>query len=187
MAEHAVTSAARGLPIDIPQLLAARDERAARQQDWLHTYSGALLSFCINMPGPVKDNTEARQLQQIGIEAVQQLLGEHSWTCLAHEAWQPATGPETFWSVACDPLALKQATIALEQRHPLGRLFDLDVLQADGTPLSRSHYHLPPRRCFICDDLAAVCGRSRRHSFDELVQHIRNCLTRYHEDHSCTP
>ena len=76
------------------------------------------------------------------------------------------------------------------QQHPLGRLFDLDVLHTDGRSLSRREFDLPPRRCLICDDLAAVCGRSRRHSNEELQVRIRQILHTYlsiqEERHVCT-
>jgi Phosphoribosyl-dephospho-CoA transferase (holo-ACP synthetase) len=80
--------------------------------------------------------------------------------------------------------------ITLEQQHPLGRLFDLDVLQADGRSLSRREFDLPPRRCLICDELAAACGRSRRHSSEELQVRIHQILHTYlstqEQRHVCT-
>ncbi|MEA7571641.1 citrate lyase holo-[acyl-carrier protein] synthase, partial [Salmonella enterica subsp. enterica serovar Virginia] len=41
-------------------------------------------------------------------------------------------------------------SIALEQRYPLGRLWDIDVLTAEGEILSRRHFALPARRCLLC-------------------------------------
>jgi len=165
--------------VGITQVLAARDERALRQRTWLNQHGGALISFCINMPGEIKDNTEAHQLHMAGIIAVDQMIKQRGWVTVAHSAWHHLTGPEAFWSVIAPPLSLKEAMIQIECRHPLGRLFDLDVLDQTAKALSRRGFNLPPRQCLICSDLAAVCGRSRRHSPDELLTAIRHQLHQY--------
>jgi holo-ACP synthase len=175
--------------IGLTQMLAAREERVHRQRIWLKRHGGSLISFCINMPGEIKDNAEAHQLQASGVLAVQRELKSLGWPALAHASWRHITGPEAFWSVAIPAEKLKIAMITLEQQHPLGRLFDLDVLQADGRSLSRREFDLPPRRCLICNELAAACGRSRRHNQEELQAHIRQILHTYlstqEERHVC--
>ncbi len=178
------------LRVGVTQMLAARDERVRRQQIWLDRYKGSLISFCINMPGEIKDNSEAHQLQAAGIIAVEKEIKARGWVITAHSSWRFITGPEAFWSVQIPARALKEAMITLEQQHPLGRLFDLDVSGADGRSLSRREFGLPPRQCLLCDDLAAVCGRSRRHSPEALLAHIRHTLYSYssaqEQHHVCT-
>lgn len=165
--------------IGITQMLAARDERVIRQRIWLNRYGGSLISFCINMPGEIKDNAEAHQLQAVGILAVKKELKARGWVTSAHSSWRYITGPEAFWSIPVPAETLKSAMITLEQQHPLGRLFDLDVLGADGRSISRRQFDLPARQCLICNEPAAVCGRSRRHSSQELLTHIRQTLQAY--------
>lgn len=173
--------------VGITQMLAARDERVIRQRIWLNRHGSSLISFCINMPGEIKDNAESHQIHVAGINAVNRLLKQQGWPVLAHDSWPLVTGPEAFWSVAIHPVELKKALITLEQQHPLGRLFDLDVLNSDGLSLSRKDFDLPPRRCFVCNELAAVCGRSRRHSIESLHQAILHLLEQANitEDTSC--
>lgn len=170
--------------IGITQMLAARDERVIRQRIWLNRHQGALISFCINMPGEIKDNLEAHQLHTAGVQAVNQMIKEQGWVIEAHCAWQYLTGPEAFWCVMAPPLVLKEAMIQIEQHHPLGRLFDLDVLNQQGKGLSRASFLLPPRKCLVCSEQATVCGRSRRHSIDELHASIRLHLAKYHAQES---
>jgi holo-ACP synthase CitX len=177
------------LRIGLTQMLAAREDRVTRQRIWLQRYGGSLISFCINMPGEIKDNAEAHQLQAAGVRAVQQALKAQGWPVTAHAVWRAITGPEAFWSVPIAAQRLKSAMIQLEQQHPLGRLFDLDVLDSDGRSLSRREFDLAPRRCLICDELAAACGRSRRHSSEALLAHIRQTLRTYstqEQHHVCT-
>lgn len=56
-----------------------------------------------------------------------------------------------------------------EERHLLGRLFDFDVLRPDGTKVSRQELGFPERTCLICSSPAFICGRSRTHSAQELI------------------
>ena len=73
----------------------------------------------------------------------------------------------TFW------LTMPYSLILAVSSRPLGRLFDIDVFAADGTPLTRTQYGLPARRCIICGDDARACMRTRRHDYDELLNTIQ--------------
>ena len=52
----------------------------------------------------------------------------------------------------------------MKESHPLGRLFDMDVLGPDGRKLSRMRY----RKCLICGRQAQECSRSRTHTVREM-------------------
>lgn len=70
---------------------------------------------------------------------------------------------------------VKQKMMAIEQTQSIGRLFDLDVLvMANGQMkgLSRRELGLPTRRCLICEEDAKECGRSRKHSVEEMQMKI---------------
>ena len=81
------------------------------------------------------------------------------------------TGPEWMAAVVASAPDLKLKLCELEDQEPLGRLWDLDVIVADG-PLSRSVFGIPPRKCLICDEEAHTCARSRAHSMAELEDAI---------------
>jgi hypothetical protein len=63
-----------------------------------------------------------------------------------------------------------------EEADDLGRLFDIDVINTDGSKLSRN----TARRCLICDSTVQLCARNRTHTAKELyhraIQIIRNAL-----------
>lgn len=44
--------------VSIPELLASRDERQARQRAWLTRHATPLVSFTVVAPGPMKRDTE---------------------------------------------------------------------------------------------------------------------------------
>ena len=43
-----------GIPVELSAMLAARENRARQQDAWLKQYQCPLLSFTLNIPGPVK-------------------------------------------------------------------------------------------------------------------------------------
>ena len=51
----------------------------------------------------------------------------------------------------------------------MGRLFDFDILRADGSKLSRQELGFLERTCLLCGNPAFLCGRSRTHSAQELL------------------
>ena len=90
------------------------------------------------------------------------------------------TGYEGYFIVDMDPLSAKKLAVELEETHPLGRLFDLDVILAlkkavfaDGVrPLGREELGLEPRTCIICGRPVRECMRTRKHSTEELLSRI---------------
>ena len=81
--------------------------------------------------------------------------------------------------VADLPYNIKKSTIDFEEKHILGRCVDLDVYDVDGRGLSRSDFNLPKRKCLICDELAFVCGRSMKHSHQEIKNKIASKYIAY--------
>ena len=86
------------------------------------------------------------------------------------------TGWEAFFCADASPETLKEITVAIEDRDPVGRLYDMDVIRTDGSKVSREDLHLPGRKCLLCGDPAHACARSRRHSVEELTEEIQRIL-----------
>jgi holo-ACP synthase len=100
-------------------------------------------------------------------------------TVLSFDEVSALSGPEALYCVQRAPLALKQALIGLETTHPLGRLWDIDVICPENGSITRRALGLAPRRCLICDEAAHVCARSRRHSLEELRRVIEEKVEAY--------
>jgi holo-ACP synthase len=89
------------------------------------------------------------------------------------------TGIEALYVVDTDAVPLKLAVCELEQSHPLGRLWDMDVFCPAHGRLSRRGLGFPPRRCLICGEPAHACARAQRHPLAELLAAIQETVDGY--------
>lgn len=142
--------------VSLEQVLLARENRAGRQQRLLAQYGLPLVSFTMNMAGPVKDTPLSRFAFQAGVAALTKRLGGPVSCCLT----EAVTGCEALLVYDRPAQALKDVCMELESTE-VGRLYDLDVLDAAGEKLSRPEM----RRCLVCGGPVAVCSRSRAHGW----------------------
>ena len=164
-----------GTPIELPAMLTAREQRAARQLALRQKYHRPQLSFGLNIPGPVKTTPALRQLFDQTCLSIRDRLTDLNVDILDSQTLYAPTGNEYLLAFDGDETVVKAAMTQLEENTPLGRLFDIDILTAAGEKLSRSE----PRRCLLCERQAQDCARSRRHSVDELTTYIGLLLAKY--------
>ena len=161
--------------VELPAMLACREERANRQARLLEQYHCTIISFSLNIPGPVKTTPELRRLFGDGMQGILRVLSEEQLPLLERMERHEDTGDECLLAVRGEAGLIKKKMTALEEQHPLGRLFDIDVINQAGEKLSREH----PRRCLICGEQAQFCARSRRHSVEELADRIEKLLAEF--------
>lgn len=161
-----------GIHVELPQMLVAREKRYYLQQELLQKHHCAIISFCLNIPGPVKTNSKLLAVFEEGLKAIQNSLAEAQLKPLDSYETHTSTGDEALLAVDASPVMLKELMTKIEESNPLGRLLDIDVLDADGNKLSRS----TPRLCLLCNEQAQACARSRRHSVEELTTCIAGML-----------
>ena len=154
--------------VTLEEILRAHDTRADAQRRLLRTYRLPLVSFTMNIAGPVKSSPLITLAFDTGLEALYDALGQP----MAAEIIRPATGCEALLVYDRPAAELKAACLALETATPVGRLYDLDVLDTDGNKLSR----LVQRTCLICGGPVTVCSRSRAHGLDAIVNRTREIL-----------
>lgn len=155
---------------DLEQVLRNREERARRQKDALAKARGTVVSFSVNMPGPVKDCAASRLVFTEGVKALTRACSRSGWKMETFfSAGAAVTGPEAILRVEAPAPDVKRETVRLEDAHPLGRLFDMDVLAENGIQLSRKDLGFDRRRCLLCGAPAAECGRSRNHGLQALL------------------
>ena len=92
------------------------------------------------------------------------------------ESKRASSGVESLWVCDVDALTLKKVVCQLENTHPLGRVMDIDVLNPAGEILSRKTLGMPKRKCFLCDNEAYVCARTRAHSYEALNAHLKTLV-----------
>ena len=150
-------------------MLDAREARAARQSQWLAGQGDCcLVSMTLNIAGPVKRTPLIEDGFCAGLALVDDTLQNLGLSVLRAEEWLFDTGCEAFRLVRGSAAEVKRAMVGVEQSCPFGRLLDIDVLAPDCVPLSRTQLGLPGRRCLVCGEAAQVCGRSQRHSYQQL-------------------
>ncbi len=154
------------MEVSLSEILNARENRVNKQKALLSRYGKPLLCFTMNIPGPVKCDRDVK----IGFFVGNKLLSDalKGQKVLHREIHTPDTGCESYYVVDMPARKLKQLAMDIEQTDPIGRLFDMDVLDADGQKIDREQLGAPRRKCLICDQDAVICGRSRAHCVEEL-------------------
>ena len=155
--------------ITLEQMLLARDRRASRQAALLSRYGRPVISFTMNIAGPVKDSPLIRYAFRSGLRQLEALPCAQ----LCREVIFEPTGPEALLVYETqDARLLKAFCIRLESKGEAGRLFDLDVLDANGEKLSRE----TGRTCLVCGGPVSVCSRSRAHGLEAITARTRAIL-----------
>ncbi|MCR4784616.1 MAG: citrate lyase holo-[acyl-carrier protein] synthase [bacterium] len=176
-----LSTSREGHYVDLEELLASRDLRNDCQQQLLHLYQNKpLISFMVNMPGPVKLCELTRELH---VACLEELRRAFVGSILYQEVKLLNTGAEGYLVIDSVPEEVKRRACGLEDGHPLGRLWDIDVHTLDGQ-ISRETLKLPVRRCLLCNNPAPVCARSRAHTVEELVEKIVAISESYFADRS---
>ena len=165
------------MPVSLPQLLAARDARAALERDLIARHADCtLVVLTVVVPGAEKRTEASLLVARAACAALDKLLAAHCRHRLERDL---ATGFEAYWLVDLPQLEAKRRTVELEDTHPLGRLFDADVILPGGRPLSRTELGAPPRRCLLCDREARFCMRNGSHTREELHAKIAQMIADY--------
>lgn len=163
----------------LDEVLAAREQRVARQREALARWGCPVISLTLVMPGPLKDSELARFLQKEAVAEIDALCTRQGWQVHSFESIQQKAGPEALYAVAVDAQTLKLALTQLENMHELGRLWDMDVIDPQQGSLSRRSLGFDGRRCLVCDEPGHACARSRAHPLPELLQAIKERVDGY--------
>ena len=185
----------KNMPITLDELLASRDARHAMQQKLMAEHSGkTLVCLTVVMPGSVKRNQQSLTVARAAVEAMRKaynisddLLPEtelltnelktEAGECLVERDLN--TGYEAYLITPLPLLEAKRVAVDIEDTHPLGRLFDIDVIDAQGIPVSRDRVGGQPRRCLVCDHEARYCMRMRWHTQEEIWARIKQMTDDY--------
>lgn len=169
-----------GQPIDLEQMLLAKEKRVENQKIILTRYNYPLISLSLVIPGPIKNSSGANFLFQEAIKALHNCFSENKISLINEKHYHAQTGYEAIFSVKCKPDQLKQYCINIEDNHPLGRLWDIDVIDPiSQTSVSRTKFNHHSRQCFVCQDIAKVCSRTKKHALEEIFYTIEKKINNY--------
>lgn len=164
-----------GQEISLQEMLDCRERRAAIQARYQSEHHLPVLSFCLNIPGPIKTSPEIQKLFFNGKTEIASVLQSTGSVIVDETEIHEPTGDEWILCVRQDAELLKERTSIIEEQHPLGRLFDIDIIGINGQKLSRGKV----RKCLICGADVWECARARKHTVAEMQQKIEAMLAQY--------
>ena len=171
------------------------------QQKLLAEHSGkTLVCLTVVMPGSVKRNQQSLIVAHAAVEQMIESyelgvrndelgvrndelevrsdeLGVRFGGCLIERDLE--TGYEAYLITDLPLLEAKRIAVQIEDTHPLGRLFDIDIIDKDGVPVSRDRVGSSPRRCLVCNREARYCMRMRWHTQEEIWERINAMVDEY--------
>ncbi|MBQ7196338.1 MAG: citrate lyase holo-[Synergistaceae bacterium] len=162
-----------GNEVILSQMLARREARAMEQKKFLENFNAPLISFSMNIPGPIKTNEKIRVAFDVGKNLIFESLAKIEAPVNDFIEVHEDTGDEILLSVSgASPEKLKNLAMKIENENRFGRLFDIDIIDEFGQKLSRGSF----RKCLICDKQAQECARARAHSVEEMQKAIEKLL-----------
>lgn len=172
-ADFCKTVSLAGETVSLEALLAAREQRAALQQQCVTDFHLPVLSVTLLAVGAVKKNGLLDTIFAHCLWELTACFAELGATPRAEFIRPLTTGHEALFVLPIAADTLKQAMMALEARSPLSRLWDLDVFDEQGRLLSRSDFGGSPRRCLVCERDAKICARERNHSTETILAEMQ--------------
>lgn len=166
------------MAVTLEQMLHSRDDRQRRQRQYLDRYPGlTLMVLTVVMPGSDKRTDDSLVVARAAMCAIADEFAGSIKECSERDL---ITGFEGWFLLDIPPTRAKQRASLLEDTHPLGRLFDIDVFDPESrAPLSRTEIGLEQRRCLICSRPARECMRSQAHPYPEILSHIHQTVEAY--------
>lgn len=165
------------MEITLDKLLASRDRRVEMQQKLREKHPNlTLVCLTVIMPGNIKRNLSSLIVSQAAINTLLNKLEGNVVDVVTRDL---ETGYEAYVVTNLSQHDTKLIACDIEDNHPLGRLFDIDVLDADGFPVKRETAGFQPRRCLMCDNEARYCMRNRTHTPQELNAKIKQMVAAY--------
>ena len=161
------------------EILDSREERVLYQNHLLNKYSSVIVSYKLNIPGPIKYNSLIKDIFDDGLKVFKSKLKAELIEVKFEYVIYKNSGPELFVVINKPAHVIKKITTKIEETHALGRLYDYDVLDSKGRHIDRQELGFEPRKCLICDKNAFECGRARSHEVSELTNKIHNIAMGY--------
>ena len=161
--------------VTLQEILDAREKRAIKQRAMLDNYRCPLICFTMNIAGPIKTNPLVKRAFYEGLGFLKNALPKDKVRSIESEVLP--TGCEAFLPVDTNAEEIKKICVDIEDATPLGRLFDMDVLDTDGKKLDRKI----ERGCIVCGEKGRSCASRRLHSVEQLQKVTHEIIHRYFE------
>lgn len=159
--------------VTLTDMLTARENRVRQQTEIIRKHRCSLICFTMNIAGPIKTSPLIERAFKYGLEQLLRCLPKEQ--ILYQSATILPTGCEAMFAVDSNPQALKSIGIHIEQATPIGRLFDIDVLDENGNKLSREI----ERGCIVCGANGRACASRRLHDVPTLQKATQRIISEH--------
>jgi holo-ACP synthase / triphosphoribosyl-dephospho-CoA synthase len=153
------------------KILIAREKRAFLREQCVQSGCDSL-SLSLNVPGYPKSTPLLSAFFSDVLSEFKLFLRAHTISIdTVHEAKQIDEAGDFYVVPLLNgrPLAaVKSLAETFEERHPLGRIIDIDLADRRAQPVSSGKL----KRCLLCEQPAAVCMREANHTYEELRAHM---------------
>jgi holo-ACP synthase len=164
--------------VTLEEMLGFREEKVWLQDKFKEAHKDSVIvAIGMNIPGPKKTSPDIIKAFKAGGQAIyDSLQGQKIQVEEEKEITKKEGCLKVFAVKSEDPLFIKKIMINIEETHPLGRLFDIDVYDRTGKGMSREQLGITARRCLLCGQEAKACGRSRNHTVEELYKRVEDII-----------
>ena len=150
--------------ITLSEILIAREERVGIQNALLAEYPAPVVSFTMNVAGPVKVTGLSHRAFLWGMEQLRLGFVQNRMRVLKEYTRSLPTGDEGYFAVDAPAEAVKALCVEIEESSVAGRLYDMDVIGLDGKKLERG----VERPCIVCGEPGRGCASRRVHTAAEV-------------------
>ncbi|GLB29973.1 holo-ACP synthase CitX [Lacrimispora amygdalina] len=164
--------------VDLEEMLSFREKKVRIQEELRKKHKGMVtMALAMNIPGPVKTSPDILLAFEEGTKMLEQAVSDAGVRMKEMNVVSENAGYIKFYALDCtDAAAVKGLAVRLEENHPLGRLWDIDVYDKEGFSISRESLLSPVRKCLICGQDAKGCARNRSHSVEELYREVERLI-----------
>ena len=163
----------------IEEILRSRENRGHKQEVLINQYKSSLISFTLNTPGVVKSSELLNRVHLEGMKMIIDGLKSENIPIIYYETIHLKTGTEAYIIIDCDANRIKSITVKIENTHPLGRVFDIDIFDASGQQIKREVIGDKKRTCVICGGNTEICRHKNSHPIHEVIEKYKQIMNDY--------
>lgn len=155
------------------KILNGREERYKLELKLLEQFKKPIMVVTVNYPGEMKLDVISEIIFQQAVKSVQ------DFGFILTVSGKNFAGQYFIGVFSNDPIEAKKMAVKIEENHPLGRFFDIDIIDYPFKKIGREDLGLNERECILCNGNARECILERRHSASEVLAKIRNMVEEY--------
>lgn len=161
---------------NLEEFLLMREKRVDIQNYIIKKYNNPILVLRANYPGEEKNAFVPKYIVEI---IKNEILDIFNSQIIFTEKLDSIEGPTYIYSIKESGKNIKKIAMEIEESHILGRCVDIDVFDSNGYAFSRKDFGGEKRQCFLCKEMAFICGRNKTHSEAEVKEAIEKKLEKY--------